>query len=178
MLENGATDLSLRAVARAAGVSAMAPYRHFSDKAALLGAVADHGFALLRDALEKADADADGSAALVGQGLAYVSFATGHQPLFRLMFANHGGAPEPDGACDAAYAILARRVALLTPDDASAATLACWALVHGLATLALDGRLPLGPDAARPVLELFVRGWMRQGDGAVKPAPDSHPGSV
>lgn len=161
MLEGGAPDLSLRAVARAAGVSAMAPYRHFADKAALLGAVADHGFALLHDALERGDDAADGGAALIGQGLAYVAFATRHPPLFRLMFA--AGAPRPDGAADAAYAILARRVALLALEDAPAATLACWAIVHGLATLALDGRLPPGADPARPVLELFVRGLVRQG---------------
>jgi AcrR family transcriptional regulator len=166
MLEGGVTDLSLRAVARAAGVSAMAPYRHFADKAALLGAVAEHGFALLLDALERGDAAADGRAALVGQGLAYVAFATRHPALFRLMFADRGDACQPTGVGDAAYAILARRVALLEPDDAPAATLACWAIVHGLATLALDGRLPSGADPARPALELFASGLVRPGQAA------------
>ena len=44
MLEAQSEEPSLRAVARAAGVSAMTPYRHFPDKTALLAAVADHGF--------------------------------------------------------------------------------------------------------------------------------------
>lgn len=163
MLEGGAADISLRAVARGAGVSAMAPYRHFADKAALLAAVAGHGFALLRDALETGDAAADDDcAALIGQGLAYVAFAKSHPPLFRLMFADRGDVPKPDSAGDAAYAILARRVASLAPDDSPAATLACWAIVHGLATLALDRRLPPGADTARPVLELFVNGLVRK----------------
>jgi AcrR family transcriptional regulator len=44
MLEAGSEEPTLRAVARAAGVSAMAPYRHFPDKAGLMAAVANRGF--------------------------------------------------------------------------------------------------------------------------------------
>lgn len=139
-LEAGASDLSLRALARDVGVSAMAPYRHFADKAALMGAVAGHGFERLREALVEADAAAEGSEAVVAQGLAYLRFAQAHPALFRLMFSGACVPPEPVG--ETAYSILARRVATLTNDPA--ATLACWALVHGLAVLALEGRAP--PD--------------------------------
>src|SRR4051812_17332572 len=95
LLESGTADLSLRQLARAAGVSAMAPYRHFPDKRALLRAVAGYGFELLREDLEPADRSANGRAALVGQGLAYVAFASAHPALFRLMFRDHR-APETE----------------------------------------------------------------------------------
>ena len=139
-LEAGASDLSLRGLARDVGVSAMAPYRHFADKAALMGAVAGYGFERLREALLEADAAAEGSEAVVAQGLAYLRFAQAHPALFRLMFSGACVPPEPAG--ENAYGVLARRVGALTDDPA--ATLACWALVHGLAVLALEGRAP--PD--------------------------------
>lgn len=159
LLESGTEDLSLRAVARAAGVSAMAPYRHFADKSALLAAVADRGFAALHDCLAAADSDPEPRAALLAQGLAYVAFARARPTLFRLMFGDQlGPAKQPPVAGDAnAYDVLARRVASLVPDDAQSATLACWSVVHGLATLVLDGRLAgLDPDQERRALALFM----------------------
>ena len=116
MLDAGEHDLSLRAVARSAGVSAMAPYRHFPDKAALLRAAADRGFAALDEALRAADARGSrqsGADALVEQGLAYVGFAIDRPALFRLMFTSVTDpecVPQPpvDGT---AYAVLAARVA-------------------------------------------------------------------
>ena len=137
----------------------MAPYRHFSDKGALLRAVAEHGFDLLRRNLEEADGLATGREALIEQGLAYVAFAERHPALFRLMFADHcaSGAAGELGA--SAYDVLARRVSVVAPDDPIPATLACWAIVHGLATLSLDGRIPLDPDQARSALALLVGGF-------------------
>ena len=156
MLEGG-EEPSLRAVARAAGVSAMAPYRHFQDKAALLAAVAQRGFAMLYEALSAADQSSDARGALLAQGIAYVAFARAHPALFRLMFASPLGrlvkATEDAGT----YGILAQRVAELVPDDAASATLACWSIVHGLATLELDGRLPgISLEHERGALMLFV----------------------
>jgi AcrR family transcriptional regulator len=156
MLERGESDVSLRAVARAAGVSAMAPYRHFADKAALMAAVALRGFRMLHERALAADADADPVRALAAQGLAYVAFAREKPALFRLMFADGAGLalPEADGA--GAYDVLAARVATLVPPDRVApAVLGCWGLVHGLAMLALDGRL--APD---PALEARTLGMM------------------
>lgn len=140
-LERG-EEVGLRAVARDAGVSAMAPYRHFRDKAALLEAVAMRGFDDLRSALQSADTQSDPAAALVTQGLAYLAFARAHPALFRLMFAGHKSGPPPDG--DNAYGVMTRRVREITPADPDAAALACWSAVHGMATLALDGGLPAG----------------------------------
>ena len=145
LLAAGGPDaLSLRAVARQAGVSAMAPYRHYADKEALLAAVAIHGFKGLQAALSAADAAVPPDAALTEQAVAYVRYALANPALFRLMFG-------PRQACDhselitagkAAYAVLSNRVADQTePGDREALTLGCWSLVHGLASLFLDGRI-------------------------------------
>ncbi len=155
MLAAGA-EPGVRALARAAGVSAMAPYRHFTDKAALMAAVAGRGFAMLRSALETADAEGSDAERLVAQGEAYVAFALAHPALFRAMFAC--GAPAPGQPGEPALAILTQRVAPLAGARAAEATLGCWAIVHGLATLALDGGLTLAAEQVRAVLTLHVAG--------------------
>ncbi len=143
--QDGAEAISLRAVARRAGVSAMAPYRHYPDKEALLAAVAALGFERFRDALRSADAAAPAGQALVAQAQAYVGFALQNPALFRLMFGPKrlGAHPELWAAGEAAYGVLADRVAAETPvaADREARALGCWSLVHGLAMLLLDGRI-------------------------------------
>ncbi len=145
LAENGADAVSLRAVARRVGVSAMAPYRHYPDKEALLAAVAMQGFDGLRAVLRAADNAAPAGQALVAQAVAYVRYALENPALFRLMFGpkrvrTH---PELTAAGDAAYAVLAARVAAEAPADADrdARALGCWSLVHGLASLFLDDRV-------------------------------------
>lgn len=154
-LERG-EDVGLRAVARAAGVSAMAPYRHFRDKAALLEAVAMRGFAELRSVLLAADQQPDATAALVAQGEAYLAFARAHPALFRLMFAGHDRGPPP--VDDNAYGVMVRRVRELAPAESEAAALACWSAVHGMATLALDGGLRADAHLEHAALMLVVAG--------------------
>lgn len=160
LLAEGRDDLTLRAVARAAGVSAMAPYRHFADKAALLGAVKQEGFRRLREAVRLSEAGTPTAGeALIAQGLAYLAFAQAHPALFRLMFASPLASPAPmDGAADTAYGALVRRMSLLLPEMVEVGTTAAWSIVHGLTTLTLDGRLPPDPGHARAVLSLFVAG--------------------
>ncbi|MDE8345271.1 MAG: WHG domain-containing protein [Acidocella sp.] len=158
MLETDGAEPSLRAVARAVGVSAMAPYRHFPDKAALLAAVAADGFRGLAAALVSADAQPDPRAALVAQGMAFVAFARANPGLYRLMFSENYGNTDFD-TVNATYLILAERVRGLVTDEVDAAILACRALVQGLASIALSGRIP--PMAADPVaraIGLFVDG--------------------
>jgi hypothetical protein len=85
--EAGVVGLSLRAATRRAKVSAMAPYRHFADKEALLAAVAEYGFQLLEARLTTATATAaDPRAGLAALGVAYVLFARDEPSLFKLMF--------------------------------------------------------------------------------------------
>jgi AcrR family transcriptional regulator len=161
-LERG-EEMTLRGVARKAGVSAMAPYRHFRDKAALLTVVALRGFDTLRIELMSADQTPDPGDALVAQGEAYLAFARAHPNLFRLMFAGHDGGPPP--VEDNAYGVMVRRVRELAPADLDAATLACWSAVHGLATLALDGGLPASPSPhEKAALKLVIAGIRASGD--------------
>jgi AcrR family transcriptional regulator len=157
MLEAGESEPGIRALARAAGVSAMAPYRHFADKAALLAAVTERGFATLAARLAAADAEESDAERLIAQGLAYVAFARAHPALFRLMFARPiegEQAPEKTRENAPAFAILAG-------SGAADATLGCWAIVHGLATLALDSRVDAPPAQVRAVLALYVAGISR-----------------
>jgi AcrR family transcriptional regulator len=124
LLEEDET-FSLRAVARRAGVSPTAPYRHYQDKEALLAALATYGFDQLADRL-------DAAAELTGMAEEYVTFALAHPGLFRLMY----GRPTANNASARTAAILASRVA------DPAVQIGAWAMVHGLAVLLLDGRLP------------------------------------
>ena len=124
----------------------MAPYRHFTGKEDLLEAVAARGFEDLAGALKAADASAEGVQALAAQGAAYIAFAGRRPALFRLMFMSPGRKP----AGSEAYRILARRAAGLAGPamPAEDLTLAAWSLVHGLAALILDRRVPLEGEAA------------------------------
>lgn len=142
---DGADAVSLRAVARRVGVSAMAPYRHYPDKAALLAAVAVSGFEGLHAALASADAAAPEGGELVAQAAAYVGYATAHPALFRLMFGPKRMAVHAElaAAGASAYSVLAGRVTANTAGagDVEARVLGCWSLVHGLAMLFLDERV-------------------------------------
>jgi len=152
LAKDGVDTFSLRAVARRAGVSAMAPYRHYPDKEALLAAVAAQGFEGLRDVLRVADGAAPAGQALVAQAVAYVRYALENPALFRLMFGPErlGTHPGLAAAGEAAYAVLAARVAAepVAGADREARVLGCWSLVHGLASLFLDGRI--GDKTAAP----------------------------
>ena len=156
LLQQGMEAVSLRRVATAAGVSPMAPYRHFPDKAALLGAVAEQGFEALRLRLEAADGTAQGRAALVAQGVAYVVFAQEQPVLFRLMFAAPEQACLPVDASVGAYGVLARRVASVYPQDHAAMVTGCWSLVHGLATLSMDQAVRLDAGDVHAVLSAMM----------------------
>lgn len=170
----GIEGLSLRSVARLAGVSAMAPYRHFADKAALLAAIAEHGFGMLHAQLAPADAAPDPREALVAQAVAYVRFALEHPDLFRLMYRTPPIWERPSGgeldAGDTAYGVFARRIAtLFPPEEARLALLSGWAFVHGLACLAADQRIhPAPPDMlalTREVSDFLSRRLLRPQNG-------------
>ena len=133
--KEGVTALSLRAVARQAGVSHNAPYRHFPDRDALLAALAAEGFAQLAEKLRANEGRE--------MGAAYVRFALTHPQRFRLMF---GGVlkleryPELAAASAGAYAALVEAMkAQKEIGDPQIAAAAAWSLVHGLSHLLLDG---------------------------------------
>jgi len=142
---DGAEALSLRALAADLGVSHTAPRHHFVSRQGLLTAVAAEGFRELWSRLDRIR-EAGGSFGDVGVG--YVEFALDRPAHFSVMFTPAAldlDDPELDQAMDAAFALLRQGVDEL-PDpavreDAAAAVIASWSLVHGLATLALTGNL-------------------------------------
>ncbi|WP_275292027.1 TetR/AcrR family transcriptional regulator [Amycolatopsis sp. La24] len=143
MLEQG-EQFSLRAVARKAGVSPTAPYRHFADRDALESALAAQGLRDLDADLNQADATPKTVAELAELGVAYVDFALRRPALFRLMFGNACDDTNDDRvtAAAAVHETLARAVANVFPDaDLASITVGGWGMVHGLACLHLDGKL-------------------------------------
>ncbi|EIZ79278.1 regulatory protein TetR [Novosphingobium sp. Rr 2-17] len=149
---------SLRDLAKRVGVSAMASYRHFPNKAALVQAVADKGFAMLQAELELTDASTQGSDALVAQGLAYVNFAVSRPRLFRLMFGDSTVTRAESSARENAHAILTRRIEQVMPARSQGASLACWAVVHGLAVLQIDGGAAFSDRAISEALRATIDG--------------------
>lgn len=147
----GVEGLTLRGVARLAGVSSAAPYRHFADKRALLAAVAEEGFRRLASALHAAGGADDTLGRFRARGRAYVIFATSHPSHFRVMFgrelADRSGYPGLQDAARAAFDALvegmseAQRVRVVAEGDPRELGLTAWSAMHGLATLLLDGRL-------------------------------------
>jgi AcrR family transcriptional regulator len=163
--EAGVAGLSLRAAARRARVSAMAPYRHFADKEALLAAVAEYGFRELAARLSAATAMApDPRAGLAALGVAYVLFACDQPSLFKLMFGptieKKSGHPVLDEAGSACFNALRQAVeaAKFFDSDGGDVSLACWSLVHGLSALIVDGRLAeYDSDAGEAVATRLTR---------------------
>jgi AcrR family transcriptional regulator len=150
ILEEG-QELSLRAVARRAGVSHTAPYHHFRDRRTLVAAVATEGLLALRDALTGAGAREEPLSRLLECGVAYVRFALGNPTRFRLMFspelADKAELPELQAASDAAYGELLANVRRVMGEGAAEAgiqrrALGAWSTVHGLAMLILDRQVP------------------------------------
>ncbi len=147
--EMGLRELGLREVARAVGVSPTAVYRHFPDKSALLRAIAVRGFEMMGQMQAQAAAGASGQAAFAAVGGAYVRFALAHKAVFRLMFEE---APPRDlfavpvEELTGPMRLLRDHVSGLVGAGASQAVrrqvaVRAWALVHGLAVLALDGMI-------------------------------------
>ena len=147
MLEQGRT-FSLRAVAREAGVSPTAPYRHFADREALESALAAEGFRDLRADLLEQRSPPSSAADLAEFGVEYVLFALRRPALFRLMF-GHPCDDTDDHRLRAAAELrdlLAAMLATVFPRaDAPALATAFWGLVHGLAFLHLDGKFAAEP---------------------------------
>lgn len=158
LAREGVTALTLRAVARRAGVSATAPYRHFADKAALLAAIAADGFRGLAAAMRDAAAGiAEPRERMAAIGRAYVVYAVGNSAVMRLMFgpeiADKSAHPELRDAGADAFGVLAGELVAAGDGAGSPAALAAWSLVHGLATLLIDNQVDpqkLGLDTLDP----------------------------
>ncbi|MET0274519.1 MAG: TetR/AcrR family transcriptional regulator [Phenylobacterium sp.] len=142
----GPSALSLRAVAREAGVSPAAPYHHFKDKGELLDAVAQEGWTMLDQALATAKANAPSlREAMSALGVAYVCFARDNPALYRVMYdtaRDKEALPEQmsereDSAyCKVRDTLIAAGADPNATVDLELATVAAWCAAHGLAEMA------------------------------------------
>jgi len=151
LAEGGAGAVSLRAVARWAGVSHAAPAYAFGDRAGLLTAVAVAGFGELAGAMEVPPAG-PGRAGLADLGRRYVAFAAAHPALYGLMF-SPGDLDLTDADLQAARAAALRALTRLTRADGAdgppaPTTSISWAFAHGVASLVAGGSLPAGEVGA------------------------------
>jgi AcrR family transcriptional regulator len=139
---DGPATLSLRDVARRAGVSHAAPAHHFGDKAGVLTAIAAEGYTLLAAALRNALADGDD---LMQGGIAYIRFALEHRAHFEVMFRPELYRPDDQAvvaARQAAAEIMFGAVGDILgeagEEEVWGGVLAVWSFTHGFATLMLD----------------------------------------
>lgn len=150
--KKGIDALNLRGLALLAGVSSGAPYHHFTDRSALLAAIAQEGFELLTAAMvsESERVVGDTSERLAALGRAYVMFATTHRGHFRVMFRGDTLSVTDaalSSSSDRAYQLLFEAIeacqaaGTAPPGDPRTLVLHAWSTVHGLATLCVDAGL-------------------------------------
>jgi AcrR family transcriptional regulator len=187
----GISAFSLREAAREVGVSANAAYRHFDDKSALLSAVAEDGFARLaarmRRAMKRATAGQGAEPSSIARfkavGRAYVEFAIDQPEIFRVMFGECGAAcrntETSTSLAESPWALLGQCLdalvtdGFLTIERRAGAELKAWTVVHGFASLALDG-LATTPtqraraDAVESLLDFAVIGLCAQMPASVR----------
>ncbi|MBO0849819.1 MAG: TetR/AcrR family transcriptional regulator [Pseudonocardia sp.] len=179
----GASGISMREIARRAGVSHAALAYQFGDKAGIFTAIATEGFQMATKAIAPTATGPDG---FIRGGAVYVGFALAHPGHFEVMFRPdlyRGDDPDLIAARDAAFAVLhgSARAAVTadTDTDVTGLVLAGWSLSHGLATLWLTANLQdkTGTDPAT-LTDQITRGVITLGELARRhlrapAAPDS-----
>ncbi|EFL51727.1 transcriptional regulator, TetR family [Solidesulfovibrio fructosivorans JJ]] len=157
---DGGGGLSLRDLARTAGVSHAAPYRHFASKSDLLAALATRGFDRLHDKLDNISADANLDAR--GQFLAsckcYIDLGVAWPAMYRLMFGDAARLDHSNpelreagkGAFDSLVASIVRgqEAGFFRQGPPHVLAVTVWSLVHGLTDLAIAGQLSMDCDLA------------------------------
>lgn len=192
---DGVEKLTLRAVAREAGVSHTAPQHHFGDLTGLLSELAAVGYIRFRDTMLEEAGDADDQMSRGrGFGRGYLRFARTNPDMFLLMFRSARldmRRPALAQASDAAFALLAGSRGVETPEHGltlpqAAGIAGSWAFVHGLAVLSIDRRLNHIVSALPPgtteddLIAAAVDGVMRrvaatEGSAGVREAPAKLP---
>jgi AcrR family transcriptional regulator len=180
LAEEGVSGLDLRKVARRAGVSHNAPYRHFADKQALLAAIAEFGFHQLTAQIQVALADgADAPGAqLTAIARAYIAFAHQNPALMREMFSgltiDRSAYPTLYSASKAPFTITvdviqrgqAREV--IVAGDPVYLTVGAWSLMHGLAMLLIENQIPEARENDTAVEELLQMCMQQLYDGLMR----------
>ncbi|WLA62694.1 TetR/AcrR family transcriptional regulator [Bradyrhizobium diazoefficiens] len=172
---DGLAGLTLRAVAREAGVSHAAPTHHFGDLTGLLSELAAVGFRQFNAAMASAcDTATTPLARALARPKAYVAYAQAHPGMYGIMFRTERldySRPSLHEAAEASFAGLANAIGAMRQEqisgdaltlDQGAAIARAWSMVHGFTTLLLDGRLkdilerlPEGTTAER-LLEVML----------------------
>jgi AcrR family transcriptional regulator len=159
--DEGPDAISLRKVARDAGVSHQAPYHHFGDRAGIFAAIAEEGFSKLSAALINSHANG-----ISGMCETYVRFALEHAGHFRVMMRNDlcdlQNYPSAVFQADRAFSLLLEEVTAAlgngaSDDDIKTHTAFLWSVGHGLATLLLDGPLEIKLEGIADVNALIQR---------------------
>ena len=157
--------LSLREIARRAGVSHAAPKHHFASVGELYGELVARGFERFVESLDTAarrSPDQSPSARLQAMARAYLRFAQANRATYGLMFGKRPGVdrtPHATSAAFAAWSQLEREVmALAGPQKATMGSLHVWSSCHGFAMLLIDQAAPpqIDPDQAVEALTRMV----------------------
>lgn len=155
----GTGRMSMREIARRAGVSHAAPAHHFGDKAGIFTAIATQGYNLLRNETERVTR---GSDALLRCGLAYVSFALTHPAHFEVMFRpeiyrsdDAELAQARDSSFQVLYSAVEKGLGPGRADEVLPTSIAAWSSVHGFATLWLNGNLQPKLGEERDAIDAF-----------------------
>lgn len=175
--EDRGWQFTLREVARRAGVSHAAPYKHFPDKAALLAELAMIGFERLREALMSAKLPRSASLRdeFLAMARAYAELGHTNAALYRLMFSAEAGKPQNMHLSERALGAFGVLVELLERGQAAGVfrkreirgqAAACWSLIHGLTMLSIEGLLlpeKVGPAAFEAALGTLIEGLEARG---------------
>lgn len=166
--EKGPRGFSINEASRLAGVTVAAPYRHFEDKDALLAEIACDGNELMKHELEEAAAKVTGvKEQMLEVGLGYLRFAKVHSDYFAVIFQaglDKSKYPEVERTAKEAFGVIFKLAQQYerTPELAGQRAVSSWALVHGLATLSMDGALSTALrersefEHLRPMLQQFL----------------------
>lgn len=159
--EKGIEALSLRTLASVVGVSHMAPYAHFKNKTELFQAIAATGFNALAQRMEEVNLKQDAAHLILDYGTQYIEFAIANAPLYRLMLsqtqvtgpqkqeqATNHMSDELKSASKRPYVLLVNAFASITQNEEKQHVRAqgAWAMVHGIASLLIDGHLTIPQD--------------------------------
>jgi len=161
---NGPEALTLREVARRAGVSQAAPYRHFKDRRELVAAVAERGFSHLGEAMHRAMASAGGRPGLRNVAEAYVQFGLANPAEYRVMFGPEVAVTDDlPSLRETGRSVLGfvaeglaglQKAGLVGEGDPWLMAVAIWSTLHGLVMLTLDGQTAgIAPDVDALVQE-------------------------